>query len=65
MNRLLFAAALIACAYIGAYAAVTLDQEIQAEALCDTDTDCQQLCGEAEANLPPDHPDYCDGGPQS
>lgn len=66
MNRLLFAFALAAVAYIGAYAASALDRQLQEPvAVCDTDTDCQRFCGEDEANLPPDHPDYCDGGPQS
>lgn len=66
MTRLLFAAALIASAILGAYAAAVLDHQLQEPvALCDTDTDCQRLCSEEEANLPPDHPDYCDGGPQS
>ena len=67
LERLAFAAALLATAYIGGYAAAALDQELitPPEAICDTDTDCQRFCPEDEANLPPDHPDYCDGGPQS
>lgn len=35
------------------------------EALCGTDTECMELCPEGSWNLPPDHPDYCDGGPKS
>ena len=34
------------------------------EALCTTDSECMELCDEASLNLPPDHPDYCDGGPE-
>lgn len=29
---------------------------------CHTDTECQALCPDNTALLPPDHPDYCDGG---
>jgi hypothetical protein len=66
MNRLIFAAALVAVAYIGAYSAAALDQELiePPEAICDTDTDCMRFCPEGTWDLPPDHPDYCDGGPQ-
>lgn len=34
------------------------------DAACTTDSECMELCPEEERNLPPDHPDYCDGGPQ-
>jgi hypothetical protein len=65
MNRLLFALALMACAYLGAMAAAALDSELSAPpAACDTDAECMRLCADDTANLPPDHPDYCDGGPQ-
>jgi hypothetical protein len=37
----------------------------QSVALCHTDTECAELCPEGTRDLPPDHPDYCDGGPQS
>ena len=33
-------------------------------ALCHTDTECAELCPQGTRDLPPDHPDYCDGGPQ-
>lgn len=35
------------------------------EASCSTDSECALLCSEADRELPPDHPDYCDGGPSS
>jgi hypothetical protein len=31
---------------------------------CTTDTECAELCPEGSRDLPADHPDYCDGGPQ-
>lgn len=31
---------------------------------CITDSECAELCPEGTRDLPPDHPDYCDGGPQ-
>jgi hypothetical protein len=37
----------------------------ESDALCHTDTECAELCPEGTRDLPPDHPDYCDGGPQS
>jgi hypothetical protein len=55
MNKALLAAALLATALMGAYAAATLDHEIEAEAICGTDTECMEHC-------PPD--EDCDGGPQ-
>jgi hypothetical protein len=30
---------------------------------CETDSECAELCEEGTRDLPPDHPDYCDGGP--
>jgi hypothetical protein len=33
-------------------------------AMCETDTECAELCPEGSRDLPADHPDYCDGGPQ-
>ena len=32
---------------------------------CVTDSECAELCPEGTRDLPIDHPDYCDGGPQS
>jgi hypothetical protein len=32
--------------------------------LCVTDSECAELCPEGTRDLPADHPDYCDGGPQ-
>lgn len=29
---------------------------------CRTDSECQALCPKDTWLLPPDHPDYCDGG---
>lgn len=34
------------------------------DALCHTDTECAELCPAGTRDLPSDHPDYCDGGPQ-
>lgn len=34
-------------------------------AQCGTDSECMELCAAGTWDLPPDHPDYCDGGPQS
>lgn len=31
---------------------------------CITDSECAELCPAGTRDLPPDHPDYCDGGPQ-
>lgn len=36
-----------------------------AGALCSMDSECAELCPEGSRDLPADHPDYCDGGPQS
>jgi hypothetical protein len=32
---------------------------------CTTDTECAELCPEGTRDLPADHSDYCDGGPQT
>lgn len=32
-------------------------------AKCTTDTECAELCPSGTRDLPVDHPDYCDGGP--
>ena len=51
---------------IAAFAvAVAFAQSEESGAICDTDTDCMRFCPEGTADLPPDHPEYCDGGPQS
>ena len=31
---------------------------------CTTDTECAELCPKGSRDLPADHPDFCDGGPQ-
>lgn len=31
--------------------------------ICTTDTECVEECPDECCMLPPDHPDYCDGGP--
>lgn len=31
---------------------------------CITDTECAELCPAGTRDLPQDHPDHCDGGPQ-
>jgi hypothetical protein len=49
-------AALLATALLGAYAAASLDRQIEGEAICATDSECMEHC-------PPD--EDCDGGPQS
>jgi hypothetical protein len=38
-------------------------QYVEPDALCTTDTECMAFCPVGTADLPPDHPDYCDGGP--
>jgi hypothetical protein len=43
---------------------VIVKSVLETGALCGTDTECAELCEEGTRDLPADHPDYCDGGPQ-
>lgn len=67
MSRLSYLLALFAAAYIGAavaaFAKAGLIGEQLRPALCETDSECAELCPEGTRDLPADHPDYCDGGP--
>lgn len=53
---------MLALAVVWAWGAANVNKP---EALCTTDSECAELCPEGTRDLPPDHPDYCDGGPQS
>lgn len=50
-------------ALLVAASSVDAPQEEGAPALCHTDAECSLLCDEVQTQLPPDHPDHCDGGP--
>jgi hypothetical protein len=49
--------------FVTALAAVWAWGAAQQERSCTTDTECMAQCPSGTWNLPPDHPDYCDGGP--
>lgn len=56
---------IIVTALAAAWAYGAANQPDATDALCSTDSECAELCPEGTRDLPPDHPDYCDGGPQS
>lgn len=56
---------LLALAFAVLMALSVLPKSLEdSEALCHTDSECAELCPPADRELPPDHPLYCDGGPQ-
>ena len=55
----------MAGALLAALLACTSLEDTEDSALCHTDTECAELCPTGTRDLPSDHPDYCDGGPQS
>ncbi len=64
MGRLLIlASCILAAGYLE-----SLDYARHAQAFdlpeCVTDSECAELCPKGTRDLPVDHPDYCDGGPQ-
>lgn len=67
MSRLSYLMALFAAAYIGAavaaFAKAGFIADQQQPALCETDSECAELCPEGTRDLPADDPEYCDGGP--
>lgn len=63
MSRLILAGLALAFA-LDAIPQEHADAERYAPAACETDSECAELCPEGTRDLPADHPEYCDGGPQ-
>lgn len=50
-------------AALAAAVALAYVQAASQEPGCTTDAECALYCPAGTMDLPPDHPDYCDGGP--